>query len=485
MPLLVEGGHAESGFPKFEHWPAASTVIHQQMYWEWIQRAHASGLRLLCALAVNNEYLPHLFHGGFHAKNSDNAAIGAQLAGMDRMVAEHQGFMEIARSPADARRIITAGKLAIVLGIEVDTLGAARRPEDTTDQAVTRLIDTLWAKGVRMITPIHLANNAFGGCACGRDAFNILNHWLHRKLNPASRRWWEIDTQVTGKELRGVELLLGRDAEDRPLRNAYAHKYSKYDQRKDGHINRLGLSPIGRTLVRRMMKRGMLIDIDHMSMHARDRVLGMAEDIEYPVVSSHSGFRELGRARPAGTGASYRGVRSEGMLERRAVSRIRALGGIVAPISRVGPIGNYAHPEHPDFPAVSAQDTSHSWAHAYLYALEVMGDQGGVAIGTDFNGLAQQPRGRFAGTPIGTPRRVQYGRDSMLQTTTLLTRSDRPGKKSFDVNTDGLAHYGLLPDFLRDVANQFGSDEPLVPFFRSAQRFIETWERCERASAHV
>lgn len=486
LPLLVEGSHGESGHPRFDDWPRAHTTIHQQMYWSWIERAHASGLRVLCALAVNNEYLPHLFHGGFHAKNTDSAAIGAQLAGMARLATEHASWMEIAVSPMQARRIVSEGKLAVVLGIEVDTLGGLRRPEDADDAAVHRLIDGLWTKGVRMITPIHLANNAFGGCACGRDTFNVLNHWLHRKINPESRRWWEIDTQVTPKELRGVELLLGRDADDRAIRNTYKHKYKKYDQRKDGHINRLGLSPAGRTLVRRMMKRGMLIDIDHMSQHARDRVLSMAEDLEYPLVSSHSSFRELGRARPADKNVSYRGVRSEGMLERRVVQRLRDLGGLVAPITRLGPLGPYTHPSRPSFTVTPGQDTSHSWAHAYLYAVELMGDAGGVAVGTDFNGLAEQPRGRFAGGGvIGTPRRVQYGIDHVLQTQALLQRCADPGSRSFDLNTDGLAHYGLLPDFLRDVAIQYGSEEPLVPFYRSAQRFVETWERCVQASSHV
>ena len=123
-----------------------------------------------------------------------------------------------------------------------------------------------------------------------------------------------------------------------------------------------------------------------------------------------------------------------------------------------------------------------------------MGESGGIGVGTDFNGLAQQPRGRFAGaTTIGSPRRVRYGIDHVLKTAQVvmqppeaLTQAARAGSaRAFDFNTDGLAHYGLLPDFLRDVANQFGSEQPLVPFFRSAQRFIEMWERCLTASAHV
>ncbi|HET6336490.1 MAG TPA: membrane dipeptidase [Polyangiales bacterium] len=487
LPFLVEEKHGESGYPDFRDWPTATTLIHQQMYWEWIKRAHASGLRLICALAVNNEYLPHLYHGGYHAKNSDHEAIGAQLAGMQRMITEHSAWMEIALTPAHARRIISDGKLAVVLGVEVDSLGGWRRPEDATEVAAGKLVDDLFAKGVRTLTPIHLANNAIGGCACFRDAFNILNHWLNRNTPTAANGgFWEVDAKVDTSGLRGVEFVLGRDAEDTRLRNVYTHKFPAY-ARQDGHINRVGLSPIGSSFIKRMMQRGMLLDIDHMSQHSRDDVMQIAEHTQYPVVSSHSGFRDLGLRRAEATNQQLRGVKNEFMLERAFLQRIRALGGIVAPATRVGPVSTtFAHPSRPDFKATPNQDTALSWAHAYLYATEVMGDAGGVGVGTDFNGLSMQPHGRFANVnPIGVPRRVQYGVDQMVQTTELLRQSDSPGKRKYDFNRDGLAHYGLLPDFVRDIANQYGSDEPLVPFFRSAQRFIETWERCEAASARV
>jgi microsomal dipeptidase-like Zn-dependent dipeptidase len=314
-----------------------------------------------------------------------------------------------------------------------------------------------------------------------------LNHWLNRNTPAAANGgYWEVDTKLDTAGLRGVEFVLGRDAEDQRLRNVYTHKFPAY-ARQDGHVNRVGLSPVGAAFIKRMMQHGMLLDIDHMSQHSRDDVMLLAEHAQYPVMSSHSGFRDLGLRRTEAVANRLRGVKSEFMLEREFIQRIRALGGIIAPSTRVGPVStNYVHPGHPDFKAVPNQDTSHGWAHAYLYATEVMGDAGGVAVGTDFNGLSQQPHGRFEhATPIGSPRRVQYGIDHVVQTTQLLQQSSQPGKRTFDFNRDGLAHYGLLPDFVRDVANQYGSEEPLVPFFRSAQRFIETWERCTAASARV
>jgi hypothetical protein len=64
---------------------------------------------------------------------------------------------------------------------------------------------------------------------------------------------------------------------------------------------------------------------------------------------------------------------------------------------------------------------------------------------------------------------------------------NRVGDRDFDYNIDGLAHYGLLPDFLQDVSNQLrkgqGRVHDLGSLFRSAESYVATWERVE-ARAH-
>ena len=60
-----------------------------------------------------------------------------------------------------------------------------------------------------------------------------------------------------------------------------------------------------------------------------------------------------------------------------------------------------------------------------------------------------------------------------------MTRST-VGLKSFDFNVDGLAHEGMLPDMLQDVKNQGLNAEALGPLFRSAEDYIQMWERCEQ-----
>jgi hypothetical protein len=53
------------------------------------------------------------------------------------------------------------------------------------------------------------------------------------------------------------------------------------------------------------------------------------------------------------------------------------------------------------------------------------------------------------------------------------------GRRDFDINLDGVAHYGLLPDFLQDLKNVGLTQGDLAPLFRSAEDYIRMWETCE------
>jgi hypothetical protein len=60
------------------------------------------------------------------------------------------------------------------------------------------------------------------------------------------------------------------------------------------------------------------------------------------------------------------------------------------------------------------------------------------------------------------------------------------GDRDFDVNVDGVAHYGMLPDFLQDVANSHTRPNEVGlyfdPLFRSAESYISMWERARTAA---
>jgi hypothetical protein len=60
------------------------------------------------------------------------------------------------------------------------------------------------------------------------------------------------------------------------------------------------------------------------------------------------------------------------------------------------------------------------------------------------------------------------------------------GTRDYDVNLDGVAHYGMLPDFLQDVANSHPRPAEvgayLDPLFRSAESYISMWEKARRVA---
>ncbi len=53
----------------------------------------------------------------------------------------------------------------------------------------------------------------------------------------------------------------------------------------------------------------------------------------------------------------------------------------------------------------------------------------------------------------------------------------RTGNRTWDINTDGVANVGLLPDFIQDLKNVGLSDDDLAPLFRSAEHYVALWER--------
>ena len=64
-----------------------------------------------------------------------------------------------------------------------------------------------------------------------------------------------------------------------------------------------------------------------------------------------------------------------------------------------------------------------------------------------------------------------------------LVRCTAGPRRDFDINLDGMAHYGLLPDFLQDMRNQGLAIEDFAPLFRSAEDYVEVWEKCQRRAA--
>jgi hypothetical protein len=66
-----------------------------------------------------------------------------------------------------------------------------------------------------------------------------------------------------------------------------------------------------------------------------------------------------------------------------------------------------------------------------------------------------------------------------------LVRCKAGERRDFDINIDGVAHYGMLPDFLQDLRNVGLTAEDLAPLFRSAYDYVEMWATCEQRASET
>jgi microsomal dipeptidase-like Zn-dependent dipeptidase len=159
-----------------------------------------------------------------------------------------------------------------------------------------------------------------------------------------------------------------------------------------------------------MMRLGMVIDLDHMSDHSKDRTLEIVWTNQYPVIFSHAlGFREMaltgdvpyaGMPQETHYHTSHIGnVPNENHARRSDLEKVRALGGVVSVLLNQPNVRDFDGPNGLKATASATvantcAGSSRSWAQAYLYALEVMGGER-VGLGSDVNGLAGLPGPRF------------------------------------------------------------------------------------------
>ena len=138
--------------------------------------------------------------------------------------------------------------------------------------------------------------------------------------------------------------------------------------------------------------------------------------------------------------------------------RILQIGGIVSNL--------------PDEPAPATLEFIQQLAAAHA---EIFGDTRRFAtgLGSDINGIHVQaaPRADAAERPLKYPFKSYDGR--------VVFERQVSGERVFDLNTDGVAHYGLYPDYLADLQQLPGGEEAMKYLFRSAEAYLQVWERAE------
>jgi microsomal dipeptidase-like Zn-dependent dipeptidase len=471
-------GHATGGYPSFEGWPGYKNINHQQMYYKWIERSYLGGLRLMVMHAVNNEAIGRKYFTGTIYPTNDMEAVDLQIAAVKELEAfidwqsggPGQGWFRIAYTPQQARQIISNGKMAVVLGIEVSSLFGCRNPGDCSQDYVAQQLRRYYDLGVRQLFLIHHFENGFGGPALFHPSSNVGNrvitgHWFRHVVQcPES----SFDANSL-RDLESVVSLWGPallfTGELPPLYQPLA------DPEEGGHCDSLGLTDLGRFAIHEMIRLGMIIEVDHQSWAAISNTLEIVEANNYPVVSSHSHAHAL---------ATNMSERTHFSLNPDQMRRVRDLGGLIAPAISQSAVSNYTGAVPND-----CDGSSTSFAQVYLYTVDQI--QGGpylhaVAVGTDFSGFGKHPRPRFSLSegcsnelvnlvqvtyPFPVDNRVGTGQFDRTQA----------GEKVYDINTNGLAHIGLLPDFIQELKNIGLSNADLEPLFRSAEAYLQMWER--------
>jgi microsomal dipeptidase-like Zn-dependent dipeptidase len=366
--------HGPNGAPDFLSWPNARSLTHQQMHVSMLKRAYDGGQRLMIASVTDNEFLSSLWSKiGYnaagnqvplHDPNFNIQSARRQLAFIKSLVAANSTWMEIALSAAEARRIVTDNKMAIILSAEMDSLLPAQ------------ILELVQNDGVRHVIPIHLINNTMGGTAVYTDAFNTANAFVNSTRQ--SNSWNNLgndaffrvryDTRLTGRLSRpqtlvaeGSNLVQGGAIWPRPVDDAtWASLGYDRDLSEGGHRNVEGLTTAGMTLLHELALRGVLIDIAHMSEESADDALRFATANDYPVMDSHTGMRAHDE-----TGANERALKwSQAAL-------IAKLGGVIGlgteGTSGMQPIINQpAIPQNSELVRFTGSLSTRAWTPARL-----------------------------------------------------------------------------------------------------------------------
>lgn len=435
--------HETQGWPTFTAWPAHGSNTHHQTYYLWLKRAWMGGLRFMMNHLVANEVICQIWPIREHdCDEMESIALQRQLVLdlQDYIDAQEggpgKGFFRIVYDPREARRVIEAGKMAVVLGTENEKIfgcGEFLDQPECTAGHIDAELDRWHALGLRAIFPIHLFDNALGGTRLTDEAaLNVL--YQGGNLLETGHPFSTIPCQDADATAPG-------EAPEQPPRGILEFVLAQatglpppLPPLTDCVENARGLTELGAYFINAMIDRGMLIETDHSGTLSRKRILDIAAQRGVGVLSGHTGL----------------------VSEARDTRRIVELGGIVSNL--------------PDEPAPVTVDFIRQLAAVHR---EVFGDTRDLAtgLGSDINGIHEQaaPREDAATNPLRYPFRSYDGRVSFDR--------QRTGDRVFDINTDGVAHYGLYPDFIADMQRSPGGEEALVHLFRSAEAYLQIWER--------
>ncbi|MFJ1969982.1 discoidin domain-containing protein [Streptomyces sp. NPDC087903] len=430
-----DGKHDPAGWPTFKDWPAYDSMTHQANYYAWVERAWRGGQRVLVNDLVTNGMICSVYP--FKDRSCDEMTSIRLQARMTYALQAYidkqyggtgKGWFRIVLDSAQAREVVKQGKLAVVLGVETSEPFGCKQILDIGQCSRADIdagLDELYALGVRSMFLCHKFDNALCGVRFDEGGLGTAIN-VGQFLSTGT--FWQTE-KCTGPQHDNPIGTAASEAEgDLPA----GTEVPVYDE--NAQCNTRGLTALGEYAVRGMMKRKMMLEIDHMSVKATGRVLDIFEAAAYPgVISSHS------------------------WMDLNWTERVYSLGGFVA---------QYMH-------GSTAFATEAKRTNALREKYDV-----GYGFGTDFNGIGDHPapRGADAADKVTYPFRSVDGGSVIDRQTT--------GQRTFDLNTDGAAHVGMIPDWIEDI-RLVGGQDVVDDLFRGAESYLGTWGAAEQHQAGV
>ncbi|MER8187179.1 discoidin domain-containing protein [Kitasatospora sp. NPDC094015] len=431
-----DGRHDPVGWPTFKDWPAHDSLTHEQSYYAWVERAWRGGQRVLVNDLVTNGVICSVyFFKDRGCDEMDSIRLQARKtyelqSYIDTMYGgPGKGWFRIVTDSAQARQVVEQGKLAVVLGVETSEPFGCKQILDISQCSkadIDRGLDELYGLGVRSMFLCHKFDNALCGVRFDEGGLGTAIN-VGQFLSTGT--FWQTEQCAGPQHDNPIGLAPAPDAQKDLPPGVTVPSYAAGAQ-----CNTRGLTDLGEYAVRGMVKRKMMLEVDHMSVKAAGRAFDILESESYPgVISSHS------------------------WMDLDWIERVYKLGGFVAQYMN-GAEGFSAEAKRTD----ALREKYHV----------------GYGYGTDMNGVGgwPGPRGTDTPNPVHYPFRSADGGSLIDRQTT--------GQRTWDINTDGAAHYGLVPDWIEDI-RQVGGQGVVDDLFHGAESYLDTWGATEHHRAAV
>jgi len=476
--------HETLGWPSFVGWPTAASDTHQVMYYKWVERAWMSGLRLQVDLGTNINALCELgkvFVGVTNPANlsadCNDMSVGVKQVAYLHQIQDYidaqeggpgKGWYRIVETPEEARSVINEGKLAVVPGVEFANmfdcsvkfnLLDGSETDGCTKADIDTQIDRLYAMGVRQIYPYHDVNSALGGTGIFNGlAINLIGFlqtsafWKtydcpnipYLVPDPSYKNTGNgADFYQAGQVMTTAIPGTGTD----PLTKAvFALTGGKLPIYPPGYqCNARGMTDLGRYAVQQIMKKKMIIDVDHSELSIKADIIAMAKAQKpgYPLVSMHG---------------------AHGGLSVDMAKDILNLGGVIYPYKPNG--------------------RGETEFVQRIKKILPPGKTLSVGYGFDGNGFGGLATPRGAGSvPVKYPFTMFSGPGwgpqfaaAGIKPLTVNKLTIPESGKSWDIDVDGTAHYGMIPDFVEETRIE-GGQEAIDALYNSAEAYLQMWEK--------